>query len=232
MRINVFISASGYCSRRAAERLVAAGDVKINGVLAEKNSMVDNQDIVEIHGEVIRLSNEKDYIILNKPVGITCTGLQTVEGNIIDFVDYPRRVFPVGRLDKDSEGLIILTNDGPIAHKILHSENGHEKEYIVTLDQPFDHEFIIGMANGVQIGDVVTKKCDVTRVDERTFRIVLTQGLNRQIRKMANQLGFKVVKLKRIRIMNIHLENLEVGKWRSLSNIELKMLIEQLKEEE
>lgn len=232
MRINVFISASGYCSRRAAERLVAAGDVKINGVLAEKNSMVDHQDIVEINGEVLQLSNEKDYIILNKPVGITCTGLHTVEGNIIDFVNYPKRLFPVGRLDKDSEGLIILTNDGPIAHKILHSENGHEKEYIVTVDKPFDQEFLTGMSDGVPIGDVITKKCVVTRVDECTFRIVLTQGLNRQIRKMAKYFGYKVVKLKRIRIMNIHLENLEVGKWRSLSDIELKMLINQLKEEE
>jgi len=228
----VFISASGYCSRRAAERLVAAGDVKINGVLAEKNSMVDSQDIVEINGEVIQISNEKDYIILNKPVGITCTGLQTVKGNIIDFVDYPKRLFPVGRLDKDSEGLIILTNDGPIAHKILHSENGHEKEYIVTVDQPFDDEFIIGMSNGVPISDVITKKCEVTRVDENIFRIVLTQGLNRQIRKMAKHFGFKVVKLKRIRIMNIQLKDLQVGKWRSLSDLELKMLIDQLKEEE
>lgn len=231
MRINVFISASGYCSRRAAERLVAAGDVKINGVLAEKNSLVDALDIVEINGEVIQLLNEKDYIILNKPVGITCTGLHTVEGNIVDFVDYPKRLFPVGRLDKDSEGLIILTNDGPIAHKILHSENGHEKEYIVTVDKPFDHEFIIGMSNGVPIGDVITNMCEVTRVDERTFRIVLTQGLNRQIRKMAKYFGFKVVKLQRIRIMNIHLGKLELGKWRSLTDLELKKLIDQLKEE-
>lgn len=232
MRINLFISASGYCSRRAAERLVAAGVVRINGVIAEKNSLVASQDIVEINGEVIQLSNEKDYIILNKPVGITCTGLQTVEGNIIDFVDYPKRLFPVGRLDKDSEGLIILTNDGPIAHKILHSENGHEKEYIVTVNKPFDDEFITSMSNGVPIGDITTKKCVVTRVDEHTFRIVLTQGLNRQIRKMAKHFGFKVVKLKRIRIMNIQLEDLEVGKWRSLSDLELKMLIDQLKEEE
>lgn len=228
----MFISASGYCSRRAAERLVAAGVVRINGVIAEKNSLVASQDIVEINGEVIQLSNEKDYIILNKPVGITCTGLQTVEGNIIDFVDYPKRLFPVGRLDKDSEGLIILTNDGPIAHKILHSENGHEKEYIVTVNKPFDDEFITSMSNGVPIGDITTKKCVVTRVDEHTFRIVLTQGLNRQIRKMAKHFGFKVVKLKRIRIMNIQLEDLEVGKWRSLSDLELKMLIDQLKEEE
>lgn len=228
----MFISASGYCSRRAAERLVAAGVVRINGVIAEKNSVVASQDIVEINGEVIQLSNEKDYIILNKPVGITCTGLQTVEGNIIDFVDYPKRLFPVGRLDKDSEGLIILTNDGPIAHKILHSENGHEKEYIVTVNKPFDDEFITSMSNGVPIGDITTKKCVVTRVDEHTFRIVLTQGLNRQIRKMAKHFGFKVIKLKRIRIMNIQLEDLEVGKWRSLSDLELKMLIDQLKEEE
>lgn len=232
MRINVFISASGYCSRRAAERLVAAGAVKINGVLAEKNSVVDREDIVEINSEVIQLSNEKDYIILNKPVGITCTGLQAVEGNIIDFVNYPKRLFPVGRLDKDSEGLIILTNDGPIAHKILHSENGHEKEYIVTVDKPLNHEFIIGMSNGVPIGDVVTKKCEVTSVDEYSFRIVLTQGLNRQIRKMAKHFGFKVITLKRIRIMNIHLDNLELGEWRSLTDLELKKLIDQLKEEE
>lgn len=232
MRINVFISASGYCSRRAAERLVASGQVKINGLLAEKNCIVNSQDIVQINDEVIHITNEKDYIILNKPVGITCTGLQTVKGNIIDFVNYPKRLFPVGRLDKDSEGLIIMTNDGPIAHKILHSEHGHEKEYIVTLDKEFDDNFIFGMSNGVQIGEEVTKKCEVTRVTENTFRIILTQGLNRQIRKMAKNFGFRVVKLKRIRIMNIKLGNLEVGKWRSLSELELKTLIDQLKEEE
>ncbi|PEJ59222.1 23S rRNA pseudouridine synthase F [Bacillus sp. AFS002410] len=232
MRINVFISASGYCSRRAAERLVASGEVKINGLIAEKNSLVEENDIVQVNDEVIRLTNDKDYIILNKPVGITCTGLRTVEANIIDFVNYPKRLFPIGRLDKDSEGLIILTNDGPIAHKILHSEHGHEKEYIVTVDHPIDEDFINGMSNGVIIGNVLTKKCKVSKIDDFTFRIILTQGLNRQIRKMAKSLGYKVVKLRRIRIMNIHLENLEIGKWRDLSDSELEQLKEQLKEEE
>ncbi|MFB7141446.1 pseudouridine synthase [Gottfriedia sp. NPDC056225] len=232
MRINVFISASGYCSRRAAERLVASGEVKINGLIAEKNSLVEEKDIVQVNDEVIELTNDKDYIILNKPVGITCTGLSTVEGNIIDFVNYPKRLFPIGRLDKDSEGLIILTNDGPIAHKILHSEHGHEKEYIVTVDQPIDDDFINGMSNGVLIGNVLTKKCKVSMIDEFTFRIILTQGLNRQIRKMAKNFGYNVVKLQRIRIMNIHLENLEIGKWRHLTDLELNLLKEQLKEEE
>ncbi len=232
MRINVYISASGYCSRRAAERLVASGQVKINGLTAEKNSIVEEDDLVQVNDEAIYLTSDKDYIILNKPVGITCTGLQTVEGNIIDFVNYPKRIFPIGRLDKDSEGLIILTNDGPIAHKILHSEHGHEKEYIVTVDQPIDTDFINGMSNGVLIGTVLTKKCKVEKIDEYTFRIILTQGLNRQIRKMAKNFGFKVIKLKRIRIMNIHMENLEIGKWRKLTDNELINLKEQLKEEE
>ncbi|PGL70092.1 pseudouridine synthase [Bacillus sp. AFS055030] len=232
MRINVYISASGYCSRRAAERLVASGQVKINGLTAEKNSIVEEDDLVQVNDEVIHLTSEKDYIILNKPVGITCTGLRTVEGNIIDFINYPKRIFPIGRLDKDSEGLIILTNDGPIAHKILHSEHGHEKEYIVTVDQPIDAEFIHGMSNGVQIGTVLTKKCKVEKIDDYTFRIILTQGLNRQIRKMAKSFGFRVIKLKRIRIMNIHMENLEIGKWRKLTDAELFYLKEQLKEEE
>lgn len=232
MRINVFISASGYCSRRAAERLVALGQVKINGLIAEKNSLVEENDNVQVNDEVIQLTSEKDYIILNKPVGITCTGLRTVEGNIIDFVNYPKRLFPIGRLDKDSEGLIILTNDGPIAHKILHSEHGHEKEYIVTVDHPIDEEFINGMSNGVLVGNVVTKRCKVSMIDEYTFRIILTQGLNRQIRKMAKSFGFKVVKLQRIRIMNIQLENLEIGKWRHLTEKELIHLKDQLKEEE
>ncbi|PEL07783.1 pseudouridine synthase [Bacillus sp. AFS017336] len=232
MRINVFISASGYCSRRAAERLVASGEVKINGLIAEKNSLVEENDIVLVNDEVIELTNDKDYIILNKPVGITCTGLRTVEENIIDFVNYPKRLFPIGRLDKDSEGLIILTNDGPIAHKILHSEHGHEKEYIVTVDHPIDEEFINGMSNSVLIGNVLTKKCKVSKIDEFTFRIILTQGLNRQIRKMAKSFGYKVVKLQRIRIMDIHLGNLDIGKWRHLTDLELNLLKEQLKEEE
>ncbi len=232
LRINVYISASGFCSRRAAERLVASGQVKINGILAEKNSNVEENDIVTIKNEKIQLTSEKDYIILNKPVGITCTGLRTVEGNIIDFVNYPRRVFPIGRLDKDSEGLIILTNDGPIAHKILHSEHGHEKEYIVTVDKPINEAFILGMSNGVLLGDILTKKCFVSKIDEYTFRIILTQGLNRQIRKMAKNFGFKVVRLKRVRIMNINLANLAIGKWRNLTTVEINELREQLKEEE
>lgn len=232
MRINVFISSAGYCSRRAAERLIASGQVTINGELAEKNSFVLENDVVQINGEVIKHLNEMDYIILNKPVGITCTGLRSVEGNIIDFVNYPKRIFPIGRLDKDSEGLIVLTNDGPIAHKILHSDHGHEKEYIVTLDKPFDDSFIKGMSNGVLLGDVLTKKCEVTKINDVTFRIILTQGLNRQIRKMAKSFGYRVIKLKRIRIMNIKLGNLDLGKWRKLTDIEIDVLKVQLKEEE
>lgn len=232
MRINVFISSAGYCSRRAAERLVASGQVTINGVLAEKNSMVEENDVIEVNGEVITPSSENHYIILNKPVGITCTGLRTVQGNIIDFINYPVRLFPVGRLDKDSEGLIILTNDGPIAHKILHSEHGHEKEYIVTVDKPIDNDFIKGMSNGVLIGDIVTKKCIVSQINEFTFRIILTQGLNRQIRKMAKSFGYKVINLRRIRIMKLNLADLEIGKWRSLTAEETKSLIDQLEKEE
>lgn len=231
MRINVYISSSGYCSRRAAERLIAGGRVTINGNLAEKNSFVSLNDIVKVDSELILPTISKEYIILNKPVGITCTGLRSVEGNIIDFVNYHTRIFPIGRLDKDSEGLIILTNDGPIAHKILHSEHGHEKEYIVTVDKPIDIHFIDGMSNGVWIGDALTKQCYVEKMNDTTFRIILTQGLNRQIRKMAKSFGYRVTNLKRIRIMNIHLNDLELGKWRQLTEIEVNTLKVQLEEE-
>ncbi|MBP0724648.1 pseudouridine synthase [Bacillus sp. RG28] len=232
MRINVYISAAGYCSRRAAERLVVNNQVTINGILATKNDLVEEGDIVRVDDEIIVPNMEKVYIALNKPRGIVCTGLRSVPGNIIDFVNYPTRVFPVGRLDKESEGLIILTNDGPIAHKILHSEHGHEKEYIVTVDQLITEKFITDMGAGVKIGSITTKKCFVSFVNHSTFRIILTQGLNRQIRKMCKALGYRVVKLQRIRIMNIELGDLEEGKWRHLTEKELFLLENQIKEEE
>ena len=232
MRINVYISAAGYCSRRAAERLVINNQVTINGKLATKNDLVEEGDIVRVDDRIIVPDMEKVYLVLNKPRGIVCTGLRSVPGNIIDFVKYPIRVFPVGRLDKESEGLILLTNDGPIAHKILHSEHGHEKEYIVTVDQLITEKFITDMGDGVKIGSVTTKKCTVSLVNDSTFRIILTQGLNRQIRKMCKALGYRVVKLQRIRILNIELGNLEEGKWRHLTENELFLLEKQIQEEE
>jgi 23S rRNA pseudouridine2604 synthase len=212
--------------------LVANNQVTINGEIATKNALVEEGDIVRVNDQIIVPNMEMEYIVLNKPRGIICTGLSSVAGNIIDFVNYSVRVFPVGRLDKESEGLILLTNDGPIAHKILHGEHGHEKEYIVTVDRTITKEFIHDMSSGVNIGSVTTKKCIVKYVNDTTFRIILTQGLNRQIRKMCKALGFHVMRLQRVRILNIEMGELEEGKWRHLSEKELTLLKNQLREEE
>lgn len=224
-RINKYLSEIGYCSRREADKLVEAAKVTINGRRAENGSQVAQGDKVCVNGKAVGKPPKKFvYLAFNKPIGIVCTTDQKREkDNIIDWIDYPKRIFPIGRLDKPSEGLILLTNDGDIVNKILRARNNHEKEYIVTVNKPITPEFVRSMQNGIPILDTVTRKCEVARLDSTTFRIVLTQGLNRQIRRMCEYLGYKVTALKRVRIMNIELD-IPVGKWRELSAQELKNL--------
>ncbi|MGG1662380.1 23S rRNA pseudouridine(2604) synthase RluF [Brevibacillus sp. NRS-1366] len=224
MRINKFISETGICSRREADKLIDAKRVTINGKTAELGSTVQPGDDVRIDGNPLGTKKKDVYIVLNKPVGITCTTELHVKGNIVDFVNHPERIFPIGRLDKDSQGLILLTNDGDIVNKILRAENNHEKEYIVTVDKPITANFLHGMANGVRILGTVTKQCKVTKISDRVFTIILTQGLNRQIRRMCQAFGYQVRQLQRVRIMNITLGNLKVGQWRNLTSHELKEL--------
>jgi 23S rRNA pseudouridine2604 synthase len=222
-RINKYLSEVGYCSRRAADKLLEEGRIKINGVIPEMGTKVSDEDVIEVDGKAIREPEEEDkvYIAFNKPVGIVCTtDTKREKNNIIDYINHPKRIFPIGRLDKPSEGLILLTNDGDIVNKILRSRNNHGKEYIVRVDKPFTPKFLDKMRNGVPILDTVTKKCEVERIDDMNFRIVLTQGLNRQIRRMCEYLGYEVKKLKRIRVLNIKLD-LPSGKWRDLTEDEL-----------
>ncbi|GED67865.1 hypothetical protein BRE01_15670 [Brevibacillus reuszeri] len=224
MRINKFISETGICSRREADKLVDAGRVTINGMKAELGSTAEPGDDVRIDGKPLGTKKKDVYIALNKPVGITCTTELHIKGNIVDFVNHPERIFPIGRLDKDSQGLILLTNNGDIVNKILRAENNHEKEYIVTVDKPITANFLHGMANGVRILGTVTKQCKVTKVSDRVFTIILTQGLNRQIRRMCQAFGYQVRQLQRVRIMNISLGNLKIGQWRNLTSKELRDL--------
>lgn len=224
IRINKFISEKGVCSRREADKLIETKRVTINGKLAGIGDKVTSQDEIRIDGKLLNKKDKRIYIALNKPVGITCTTESRVKGNIVDFINYPKRIFPIGRLDKDSEGLIFLTNDGDIVNKILRAGNNHEKEYIVTVDKPINNEFIKGMSSGVKILNTVTKPCKVTKEGSHVFRIILTQGLNRQIRRMCEVFGYKVVKLKRIRIMNVKLKDLPIGKWRYLTKEELNTI--------
>lgn len=224
-RINKYLSEVGYCSRRAADKLLEEGRIKINGQIPELGTKVSDEDIVEVDGKPIRESQEKPiYIAFNKPIGIVCTtDTKREKDNIIEYINHPQRIFPIGRLDKPSEGLILLTSDGDIVNKILRSKNNHEKEYLVRVDKPINPKFLEKMRNGVPILDTVTKKCEVEKIDDMTFRIVLTQGLNRQIRRMCEFLGYEVKKLKRIRIMNIKLD-LPLGKWRDLTPEEFSTL--------
>ncbi|RNB78209.1 23S rRNA pseudouridine(2604) synthase RluF [Brevibacillus panacihumi] len=224
MRINKYISESGICSRRESDKWIEAKRVTINGVIAQLGSTVSEGDDVRVDGKPISTKKKAVYIALNKPVGITCTTELHVKGNIIDFVNHPERIFPIGRLDKDSQGLILLTNDGDIVNKILRAENNHDKEYIVTVDKPITPAFLQGMSSGVRILGTITKPCTVTKISERVFRIILTQGLNRQIRRMCAAFGYQVRKLERIRIMNIHLDGLKLGQWRDLTAKELNEL--------
>ncbi|RZJ48483.1 MAG: 23S rRNA pseudouridine(2604) synthase RluF [Chryseobacterium sp.] len=224
-RINKYLSEVGFCSRRAADKLLEEGRIKVNGVVPEMGTKISDEDVVEVDGKPIRESEDKPiYIAFNKPVGIVCTTDTKREiDNIIEYINHPKRIFPIGRLDKPSEGLILLTNDGDIVNKILRGKNNHEKEYLVRVDKPLNTKFLEKIRNGVPILDTVTKKCEVERIDDMTFRIVLTQGLNRQIRRMCEFLGYEVKKLKRIRIMNIKLD-LPLGKWRDLTDQELSEL--------
>ena len=225
LRLNKYISESGICSRREADKFIESGNVYINGVLATLGTRVSPTDTVVVDGKTIKPKSNKVYIALNKPVGITCTSETHVKGNIIDFVNYHERIFPIGRLDKPSEGLIFLTNDGDMVNKILRAGNNHEKEYVVSVDKPITREFINAMENGIPILDTITKKCKVRKIGKCTFNIILTQGLNRQIRRMCEYLGFKVTSLKRIRIMNVSLDNLPTGKWRYLNDEEMSIIL-------
>lgn len=231
IRLNKYLSEVGYCSRREADRLIDAGRVTVNGAIPEMGTKVTIKDTVEVDGKPI--TDRKDdfvYLAFNKPIGIVCTTDTRVEkDNIIDFINYPKRIFPIGRLDKPSEGLIFLTDDGDIVNKILRASNNHEKEYIVTVDKSISQTFIERMSNGVPILDTVTKKCTVKRLSRFTFKIILTQGLNRQIRRMCEYLDYEVTKLKRVRIMNIKLD-VPVGEYREFTKTELKELNESLKD--
>ncbi|SEA81533.1 pseudouridine synthase [Paenibacillus sp. 276b] len=229
MRINKYISETGYCSRRETNRLIAAGRITINGKVCEKGADVEPEDIVLIDGQDIPYNDrEPVYLALNKPIGIVCTAAEQVEGNIIQYVNYPSRIFAIGRLDKASEGLIFLTNDGDIVNKMMRSEHNHDKEYVVTVDKPVTDEFVRAMSQGVEIMNVVTKPCEVYKHSENVFRIILTQGLNLQIRRMCKALGYRVLKLERIRIMNVTLDGLERGQWRHLEKQELVNLLSML----
>ena len=231
IRINKFLSESGYCSRRKADKMIEDGRIKINGMLCVMGEKVSISDKISIDDKLIHFSKKEPiYIAFNKPTGVVCTTDTRVEkNNIIDYIGHPERIFPIGRLDKDSQGLILLTNDGDIVNKILRSRNNHQKEYIVRVDKHITNDFIQRMSNGVPILDTITKKCYVNKISNFEFKIILTQGLNRQIRRMCEVLKYKVKKLKRIRIMNIHL-NVDLGKWRNLEKKELNELNKLCKE--
>ena len=223
IRINKFLSEVGFCSRRGADKIISQGRVYINGKVAVLGSKVSRDDLVKVDGELINKIEDKIYIAFNKPVGIECTGNQKVKNNIIDFINFNKRLFTIGRLDKDSEGLILLTNNGDIVNNVLRAENKKEKEYLVTLNKKIDKDFINKMRTGVRIMGRLTKKCYVEKTYENQFKIVLTQGLNRQIRRMCNSLGYRVTKLKRIRVMDIQLDT-KVGEYRFLDENEIKQL--------
>jgi 23S rRNA pseudouridine2604 synthase len=222
MRLNKYLAETGVCSRREADQWIDAGRVTVNGALAVLGTQVADGDEVRLDGQPLREKPRKVYLALNKPVGVECTTDRDVPGNIVDFVAHHERVFPIGRLDKDSEGLILLTNDGDIVNTILRAENEHEKEYVVAVDRPLTPAFLAGMASGVPILDTVTNPCKVTQVGKNTFRIVLTQGLNRQIRRMCEHFGYTVRRLQRVRIMHVRLGDLPLGKWRNLTAEELR----------
>ena len=225
MRLNKFLAETGACSRREADQWIEAGRVTVNGAGAVLGTQVQEGDDVRVDGRPLRPRPTRVYLALNKPVGIECTTDRDVPGNVVDFVGHRERVFPIGRLDKDSEGLLLLTNDGDIVNAILRAENEHEKEYVVTVDRPLTPEFLAGMARGVPILGTVTNPCRLTQVGRNTFRIVLTQGLNRQIRRMCEHFGYTVRRLQRVRIMHVHLGRLPIGKWRELTPAELRGLL-------
>ena len=231
VRINKYLSEAGVCSRRGADRLIEEGRVSVNGTLAFLGSVVKNSDEVRLDGELVSKKTDKILIAFNKPRGIVCTTAdpKSKDVNIIEYINYPERIFPVGRLDKDSEGLILLSNDGDLSNKIMKARNFHEKEYEVEVDKPFDDEFLKRMSEGVSILDTVTRKCTLKRTGKTSFNIILTQGLNRQIRRMCEYFGYKVVRLKRIRIMNIKLGSLKSGTYRNITDKEYEELIKGLR---
>ncbi|ASW43709.1 pseudouridine synthase [Clostridium isatidis] len=223
MRINKLLSNYGYCSRKETNRLIEEGRIIVNGISCEKGQWVEETDEILLDGKKVS-PKDKIYLAFNKPKGIICTTSNDKENNIIALLNYPEYIFPVGRLDKDSEGLIIMTNDGELANNILFSENYHEKEYIVRVDKEINEEFLLNMSRGVKILDIITRPCIIEKIDQSIFRIILTQGLNRQIRRMCKALGYNVLELKRIRILNIRLEEIEVGKYRKISAEEIQNL--------
>lgn len=226
LRLNKAVSDTGHCSRREADRLIEQGRVTVNGVTGVLGQKVTEEDVLAVDGKQISVTESPVYIAFNKPVGIISTTEKTIKHNIIDYIGHQRRIFPIGRLDKPSEGLILLTSDGNIVNKILRAGNNHEKEYLVTVNKPITNTFINEMSNGIPILDTVTDKCVVTKESTYVFRIILKQGLNRQIRRMCGYLNYEVEKLKRIRIMNILLENIEPGNWRDLTQQELSQIMQ------
>ena len=215
--LNKYISSTGICSRREADKWIADGKVTINGNVAIKGNRVSQGDVVKINGKKLHSKPKRIYLAFNKPIGIVCTTDTKEKNNIIDYINHPQRLFPIGRLDKPSQGLIFLTNDGDIVNKILRAGNNHDKQYVVAVDKKITQEFIDKMSKGVPILNTITKKCKVNKLSETTFEIILTQGLNRQIRRMCEYLGYQVKSLKRIRIMNVPLGNMKIGQWRELT---------------
>ncbi len=232
-RLNKHIAETGFCSRREADRLIADRRVTVNGIAAGMGAVVGEGDEVKVDGQALRVRPKKAggrkhvYLMLNKPVGITCTTEQSVEGNIIDFIDHQERIFPIGRLDKESEGLILLTSNGDIVNEILRAENRHEKEYLVAVNKPVTDEFLRGMARGVRVHNQITLPCRTAKIAKYGFRIVLTQGLNRQIRLMSEAFDYRVKQLRRVRIDNVKLGALKPGQWRNLTELELRGLLPQ-----
>jgi 23S rRNA pseudouridine2604 synthase len=227
VRLNKYLSETGLCSRREADAWIEAGRVQVNGATAVLGTQVADGDEVRVDGRAVDRKPQRVYLALNKPIGIECTTDRDVPGNVVDFVAHRERVFPIGRLDKDSEGLILLTNDGDIVNRVLRAEHEHEKEYIVSVDRPLTPEFLDGLARGVPILGTVTNPCKVRQVGRNTFRIVLTQGLNRQIRRMCEHFDYTVRRLQRVRIMHIQLGDLPLGRWRDLTAAEVRPLLPQ-----
>lgn len=232
IRINKFLSEAGICSRRGADRMVEDGRVTINGTVAQLGDRIQPGQKVCVDGKPVSREDERILLAYHKPKGIVCTSAKKEKNNIIDYLNYPKRIYPIGRLDKDSEGLLMLTNDGELANEIMKARNYHEKEYEVTVSRPVTETFLRGMAGGVPILDTMTRKCQVEQTGKRSFRIVLTQGLNRQIRRMCEYFGYRVTKLVRVRIMNIYLGDLPVGKYRELTEKEWAELSAALKKDE
>jgi 23S rRNA pseudouridine2604 synthase len=225
-RLNKFISETGICSRREADLFIEQGRVIVNGQKVTLGTKVSSADVIKVNGQLLKNKAEAVYLAFHKPVGISCTTDQKDKDNIVAFINYPNRIFPIGRLDKDSEGLIFLTNDGDIVNKILRAGNQHEKEYIVTVNKSITNSFVQKMSRGVSILDTVTRKCFVEKIGQNTFKIILVQGLNRQIRRMCEVLGYKATRLKRTRIMNVTLTDIAPGKWRYLTDTEKKILLQ------